>query len=189
GDDAIYRNMAADSVAESDASGATSLYTEALPGLPAEGQAALLRGLAGRGDAGARPAVVQAVQSPDKNVKLAAVRALSVLGTAEDVRALTELMAAEDREVADKAKASLTALKGDEIDAALASAAAEAAGSAKAQLLTLLAARASDHAAPLAVKSLEDSDPAVRVAALDVLGPMGKPDIVPAVLQVLLKTE
>lgn len=187
GDEPAFRDLAAQLVAESSDPKTTKLYVEALPGLPVEGQVALLRGLADRGDAGARPAVAAATSSADPAVQLAAVKALGALGNAEDVPALTGLMASDNRELAETARATLVSLKAEGIDAALAQAAAQGPAGTRAQVLELLAARGADQAEPLAAQSLADADPAMRTAALRVLGPLGTQERLPAILQALTK--
>ena len=96
GDEPLFRDMAAQIVAETSGAEVTKQYAEALPKLPSGGQEALLRGLEGRKDPAARAAIVQAVDSPDLPVKLAAVKALAAVGGARDVGTLAALLASSD---------------------------------------------------------------------------------------------
>lgn len=121
GNEPAFRDTAARIVAETSGADTTKQYVRVLPKLPPGGQAALLRGLAGRGDASARPAAVQNLSSPDQDVKLAAVKALGALGDAQDAAALIGLLASEDAEIADAAESSLNEI-GTRSDQAAASA-------------------------------------------------------------------
>ena len=188
GRELVFRDMASQIVAETSGADTTKLYTDALPKLAAGGKVALLRGLAGRGDITARPAVAQSLLSSDKGVKLAAVKALGVLGNAEDVAALTGLLASDDSEIAKAANASLTTLQGADINPAIAAALPAVPPGVRAQLLDLLLTRRADQAMPLAVNAINDSDATVRTAGLRVLTSLGGKEQVPGVLQVLAKT-
>ena len=187
GDEPLFRDMAAQLVAETSGAETTMEYASALPTLPAEGQAALLRSLASRGDAAARPAVALAVQSPDEQVKLAAVKALGVLGGKADVATLTGLLASDDAGIADAATASLVAMQGEEIDPAIAAIVPGAAPAVRAQLLELLTNRRAEQAVPLSVKALADADASVREAGLRVLALLGGNAETPAVVAALAK--
>lgn len=188
GGEPAFRDVAGDVVAQTSGPEVTKLYTDALPKLPPAGQAALLRGLAGRKDASACPAITQTIQSTDKDVKLAAVKALGALGGAAEVPTLAGLVAADDAAVANAAKLSLTTMQGSGIDDAMAAALSDAAPATRAKLFDLLADRRAPRAVPLAVANLGDADAAVRAAALRALGTLAVKEEIPAVLAVLTKT-
>ena len=65
---------------------ATKRFAELLPGLPPDGQAGLLEALGDRGDAAARPGVLQMLDSKEEAVRAAALLALGSLGTASKTR-------------------------------------------------------------------------------------------------------
>ena len=166
---AVYRGIAAQIIAETTGEKETKFYAEALTRVPVEGQVALLRGLAGRGDRAARPGVAAALGSPDKQVKLAAMKALGTLGSAADVAAMAALLGAEDAEIVDAAKAALLTLQADGVDAAIARGVSEAPTGVQVHLLALLADRRAAETVPTAVSRLGDSDASVRIAALRAL--------------------
>lgn len=188
GDDPGLRNLAAQLVAETIDSTVVGRYASVLPELPAAGQVALLRGLANRSDAVARPAVVEAMQSANPEVRIAAVSALGAVGNAENVPLLIDLLGTETQGLSEAARVSLTVLKGGDVDSAIAAAVPKTAPELRAQLLALLAARRAAQAVPLAVASLEDADLAVRIAALEVIADNGNADQAPAVIAAVLKT-
>ncbi|MBX7257624.1 MAG: HEAT repeat domain-containing protein [Candidatus Hydrogenedentes bacterium] len=187
GEDTVLRDAAALVVASTKGAEDTAAYTAAIAALPAAGQAALLRGLANRGDAAAHDAVAALVASNDKSVKLAAVNALAKLGTPNDVAALAALVASDDAEVAQAAEFTLANVKGKDFDAAIAASAESTPPAVRARLLVLLAIRMSELAVPTADKALASDDATVRGAALKALAQLGKKDQVPLVVDVLKK--
>lgn len=184
----MFRAMAAQIVAET--SEGTDAYCAALPKLSPAGQAALLRGLADRADPVARPVVAEAAASEDPQVKLAAVKALGVVGdNANDVALLTPLLQAENPDLAAAAEASLTAMSGHAVDAAIADTIAGSGPAIRAQLLTLLASRRAEQAMAKAVESRNDADLAVRVAGLDAMALLGGKPEAPVLVQAIAKAE
>ncbi|MFA6244918.1 MAG: HEAT repeat domain-containing protein, partial [Candidatus Hydrogenedentales bacterium] len=158
GDDSLLRDAAAQLVATTTGADDTNAYAAALAALPAPGQAALLRGLGGRVDAAAHPAVHDAVaslvSSGDRDVKLAAIGALSTVGTPADANGLAALLSSDDADVAKAAEFTLANVKGKDCDAAMAAAVETTAPEIGARLLVLLAIRMSDLAVPTAEKAL-----------------------------------
>ncbi|HNZ16722.1 MAG TPA: HEAT repeat domain-containing protein [Candidatus Hydrogenedentes bacterium] len=189
GDDAMFRDLAAQLVAETDGTALTGAYAGALPGLPAGGQIALLRGLADRGDTAARPAVVELTKSADAQVQVAAIKALGALGrSGKDVATLVAFLAPAGDAVAEAAREALVSMRGDEVDSALASNIAKSTPPVHATLLTLLASRRAEHAIPSALDGLAAGEADVRTAALDALALLGGPAEAPAVIGVITKT-
>lgn len=178
----IFQGMAAQIVAETSGADATRVYADALATLPVEAQVALLRGLAGRGDLAARTQVAQAANHADKAVKCAAIQALAVLGSAEDVPALTALMASEDTDIAQDAQASLSAIESDGVDAAIATAIPAASPAVQAQLLASLTERRAPQALPKAVEGLGAQEAPVRLASLETLSVLGNKEHAAAVI-------
>lgn len=188
GDDPMFRNLAAQLVAETEDRDNTLEYAQALSSLPAAGQVALLRGLGDRGDSVARPYVAEAVRHDDTQVKLEAIRALGALGsTREDVLALVALLPSDNEETADAARDSLVVMEGDVADQVLAAQITDAEPSVHAQLLSLLANRRAEQAIPLALEGLGAPDTEVRDAALGVLGMMGGLDEAQTVVHVIVE--
>ncbi len=176
GDDADLRDMAARIISETKGADLTARYAAALPTLSANGQAALVRALAGRRDAAAHPAVVKAVENADKSVKLAAIKALATLGNADDVAGLTILMNGDDTDVAGTARATLATIEGAPVDAAITTALAAAPAAVQAKLLDLLLDRRAEQALPMAVQHVLSGDAPVREAALRTLAVLGTKD-------------
>lgn len=184
---ALFRDLAAQTVAETSGERETKFYAEGLgklAGVSPESQAALLRGLAGRGDKAARSAVLETLDSPAPEVRLAAINALANLGDTADVPALSALMVSEDETVAAAARGSLLTLQAENLDQALAGHAAQTAGPERAGLLAILSERASPMAVPEARKYLDDESEPVRLTAIDTLGRFGSADEARVILDI-----
>ncbi|MBI4558181.1 MAG: HEAT repeat domain-containing protein, partial [Candidatus Hydrogenedentes bacterium] len=185
GNEPLFRDVASQIIAETSGADTTTLYARSLPMLPTAGQVALIRGLAGRKDPLARPAIAQAALGTDREVKLAAVKALGVLGDADDVPALTGLLSSDDADLTRAANASLGAMEGENVNPAIADAFPDATAAVRRQLLDLLVDRRATQALALAITSLDDPDMLVRTAALRSLSVVGGKEQVPQVLQLL----
>ncbi len=176
GDDAGLRDMAARIIAETKGAELTARYAAALPTLSADGQVALVRALAGRRDAAAHPAVVQATHCTEKSIQVAAIKALATLGNAGDVAGLTALMAGDDTDVAGTARATLATIEGAAVDAAIAASLTAAPAAVQAKLLDLLLDRRAEQALPMAAEQVRCGDAGVRQAALRTLAALGTKD-------------
>lgn len=148
---------------------ATKRFTALLPGLSADGQADLLDALGDRGDATARPAVLERLNSPQEVVRTAALRALGALGGAADVPLLAGKTATGSKLENRAARQSLARLRGDDVNAAIVSAMAQGEPNVRAELLGVLAARNAKETLPTVIKSVEDPEASVRLAALGAL--------------------
>ncbi|MEA3365053.1 MAG: HEAT repeat domain-containing protein, partial [Candidatus Hydrogenedentes bacterium] len=189
GDEPMFRDLAAQIIGEPKRLGKTEVYAKVLPSLPPGGQAALLRGLADRGDAAARPVVMESVQSEDAEVRMAAIKALGVLGgRKEDVETLLALLPSEDEAVVEAVKEALVSMEGEPVDAALAANIAGTSPEIRGTLIRLLANRRADEAIPEALEGLKSDDLVVRAAGLDALALLGGPAETSALIDVIAKT-
>jgi HEAT repeat protein len=189
GDEPLFRDLAAQIIAETEGVGTTETYAEVLPSLPPAGQVALLRGFADRGDAAARPVVMKSVQSTDAGVRMAAIKALGVLGgEKEDVATLVALLSSENEAVVEAVREALISMQGEPVDAALAGSIAGATPETRATLIRLLANRRAEQAIPEALAGLKSDDPGVRAAGLDALALLGGAAEAPVLIDVIAKT-
>ncbi|MCL4205943.1 MAG: HEAT repeat domain-containing protein [Pirellulaceae bacterium] len=164
---------------------ATKRFAELLPSLPPDAQAALLEALGERGDPTARPAVLAMLASDAEPVRAAALGALGVLGTTEDVARLAEKAAGDSSLEQTAAIASLMRLRGDQIDAAIVAEATTAEPTGQSRLLNVLGRRNAKQALPLVLAAAKEAAPPVRLAALDALRLLAEPKDVADVLAVL----
>lgn len=148
---------------------ATKRFTALLPDLSPDGQADLLDALGDRGDAAARPAVLEMLDNQQEAVRTAALRAIGALGGAADVPLLAGKAATDSKLENAAARQSLTRLRGDDVNAAILSAMAKGEPNVRAELLGVLAARNAKETLPTVIENVEDPDASVRLAALGAL--------------------
>ena len=182
GGDVKLRDYAAFLVATMPRVSATKGLSDGLATLPVEGQAALLTGLAGRGDKSAARVALEALASADPKVQLAAMRAVGALGSAQDVVKLVPFLGGEDATASETAKNALFASTAANLNAALAKSFAGAAPAAKPLLLNVMGERMAEETSAIAVGALGDAALEVRIAALEALARLGDKDDVPAVI-------
>jgi HEAT repeat protein len=185
GQDDLLRGLAARLIAELPGEQALQPFLDSWASLPADGQVALLDAVRARRDATARPTVLVACDSGQTSVRLAACRALALVGTAQDVPLLARLTAAGRGEESEAARTALAALPGRDASQAIAALLPQAAPSVRIELLRALAARSAAESVPVIVPRLEDSDAAVRLAALEALAVLGGEEQVPAAIACL----
>lgn len=133
-------------------------------------QALLIMALADRGDAAALPAVTQAAKAGADPARSAAIRALKRLGNASCVAVLLEAALDANEEVSQAAVAVLADLPGADVDGDLAGRFAKAEGKLRQVLIELAGQRPIPAAVPGLLKAADDTDAAIRAAALAALG-------------------
>jgi HEAT repeat protein len=163
---------------------ATRRFTALLPKLTPDAQVGLLGALADRGDATARPAVLDLLDGSPAEVRAAAIRALGALGDTRDVPRLTKLLgaAATDKD----AVAAITRLHGEGINAALCAEMKTATPVQRVKLLNLLVARHAIDTVPALLDAAKDANANVRVAALEALGRLAGPELVAKLAHAIL---
>ncbi len=137
--------------------------------------ALLLIALADRDDPAVLPAVLEAATAGEKPVRLAAVGMLSRVGDASCVPVLLDVALEEDEELAGAARKALEQVPGKAVDAALADRLGHAEGAVRPVLIQAAGRRRIAAAVPALLKAADDSDPAVRDAALTALGSAAGP--------------
>jgi HEAT repeat protein len=166
---------------------ATRRFAALLPKLAPEAQVGLLGALAGRGDAAAKPAVLDLLKDSQGEVRGAAVRALGPLGDTSDVPRLVALLG-ETKSEKDAIDA-LTHLHGDGVNAAICAALKTAPPAGRVQLLKLLVPRHATESVPALLAASKDSDAKVRAAALEALGQLGGPKLISKLAHEIINTK
>ena len=154
---------------------ATLRFAALLPKLAPEAQVGLLGALAERGDAAARPAVLNLLGDSHAEVRGAAIRALGALGDKDDVPRLVKLLAEADSQK--DAVAAITRLHGADINAALCDELKTAVPAQRVRLLQLLVVRHAVDSVPTLFEVSKDNDAKVRVAAMEALGQLAGPEL------------
>lgn len=174
---------------------ATRKFAELLAkGLPSDAQVGLINALTDRGDAAARPAIVELLASPDGPVKTAAANSLGYLGQAEDVGRLVALLRDGDESLRGTARASLIRMPHPGASAAIVTEltglpADSSQKTLRIALVEILAARRASAAAESLVPLAVDAEPAVRTATMTALGQLAGPAQIPGMLSGILKAE
>ena len=127
--------------------------------------------MADRPDTVVLPAILQSAKSDSRDVRLAALSALRRVGDASCLSTLLDSAVDSDVDVAQTARVALAELPGEKIDARIVAMLGEAGGKTYPLLIELTGQRRID-AVPQLLKAVENSDAAVRHAALIALGEM-----------------
>ncbi len=168
---------------------ATKLFVAQLPKLDSAGQAALLSALADRGDAAARPAVVELVTvGRDEQVRAAALAALGSLGGTADLPLLIKALSSASAVERAAAQQSLVQTKGDTVNKKLVAESKSAAPAVKTALLEVLTIRRASDELPAFLAAVTDDNAQVRAAALSALGQLGHPEQIAGMLAGVLKS-
>lgn len=154
--------------------------TEALVGQLGNGtphrQAMLITTLAARNDPAALPSLLKAAQSGPMDVRIAAVGVLGLVGDVSSATTLLDVALESDEALSQAAKAAVEGLPGDDVDADLAGRLSRSDGAMRQLLIELAGQRRIAAATPALLKAADDSDAAVRAAALTALGETVGPD-------------
>ena len=179
--DPAIRGSAAGMIAQAPGSEATRAFAAGLGKLGPDGQIALMRALATKGDPVARGEVAKLLTCPNPAVCLVAVETLGVIGCAADVKPLAAIAAGTDAKAASAARVSLAKMRGKAVDEAVAAAVPTASPNIQAALLATLAARQATQTVPIAMKCTASDNADVRIAAFGALGVMAGPECTAAV--------
>ena len=158
-----------------------------LPRLPDGFKVQLLAALAGYPADRVRPTVLQAAKGEKGAVRVAALKALGLVGAAPEVGFLAETAASVRGDEQAAARAALASLKGSDVDAAIVAAlGGSPAPALETELLLAVAERRIFVAKPAVAARMASTAPRVRREALRTLRSIGTPSDVPAVLDVLV---
>ncbi|TWT79083.1 HEAT repeat protein [Planctomycetes bacterium CA13] len=184
-EDSDVRALALEQI-RSEAPGETSTqkFAAQLQQLPADGQVGLLRALAARGDASARPAMIKLFSSTDDPAVIeATINAIGLVGNVEDVPMLTGQIAGSDDTLAKAASESLIRLQGDTVPAAIVAQLRTSAPEMQAKLIGVLARRRALDTIPTMLDATVSTSAVVRQAAMTGLSELAGPDDIAAMLK------
>jgi HEAT repeat protein len=167
----------------------TKALAQELPKLPATAQVQLLSALGDRGDATALPAVIEACKSQEESVRVAALRAVGQLGNVSVIPLLAERAAATRGNEQKAAREGLYRLRGPEVDAAILKSLASVSAGVKAELIGAVGERNIGGAVETLLQTAKDADRKVRLESLRVLRIIGRPEDMPALVNLLLETK
>jgi HEAT repeat protein len=165
----------------------TKRLVDLFPKLSTDAQIDLLDALADRGDPAARPLVVTLLADEDPSLRLAALRAAGDLCSAGDVKRLAEMAGQGSERQREAATSALVRLRGEDVNATIASLTAAAAPHVRARLLGVLASRNARDALPLVQQATTDASAQVRLAAVKALRALADKQDLPVMIAVLKK--
>ena len=170
GGEGVSQTAAIQRVHEIDAPTATASLVRLLPEVNPAVQAALIEGLAQRGDASAGPAVAALAASDDPAVRLSAVRAVGILGDASAVPMLAETAASSSGDIQKAARQSLVQLQGGNVTDALLALLVSGRPAVQVELARAIGERADTGALPRLFELAQRGPEAARTAAYRALG-------------------
>jgi HEAT repeat protein len=168
---------------------ATRRFVELLPTLSTDLQVQLIDALGERGDAVARPAILNMLNSKTEAIRDAAASALPGVASPADIPVLAKMAATGSGSEKDAARRSLRLLRGNEMNTAMADALNVADAKTKIELMSALVDRKVPESLPVMLKSVDDSDPAVRLAVLNALRAMADESDTPVIVKRLKSTQ
>lgn len=167
----------------------TQALAAALKGVPEPRQLQLLKVLGLRGDAAALPALEGIVRTGAPAARSAAIQSLAQTGSPAAVPLLATAAADADATVADSARATLAGLPGPEVDAAITALLDQPDPKTRAMAADLIARRRITAALPRLLKLAAEADPALGAAGLKALGDLAGPAEVPALLDLMIRSD
>lgn len=148
-----------------------------LPAYRTASQAAIIAGLCRRSDKAGSREIAKLLSSERVVTQIAAIEAIGIVGTVDDVPVLLNLADGSTNATAKAARAALEILPGVKASKAIASA-AKATGDRRVQAVEILGARLAQSEVPTLVALLDDSDAQVRGAATKALRSVAGPSAV-----------
>ena len=164
----------------------TRSLAEELPKLSPAVQVQLLSTLADRGDATALPAVSEAAGAQDESVRIAALRAVSQLGGAEQISMLAQRAARSGGQEQKAARDSLYRLRGPDVNARILDGLKTADAAVRVELIRAVGERNIVDGVPSLLQAAGDSDRKVRLESLKVLRIVADPKTLPALIDLTL---
>ena len=183
--DVDLRRAASKFVIEMPGEAATRAFADRVASLSTDQQIQLLDALTARADPAAAPAVTKLLGSADEGVRVAAIRALGVVGDASSVPPLARAAAAGGA-VGGAAVASLNRLRGEGVGDAMGKLLDSPDRALRAGIVGVLATRADRTMAPVMLKAARDEDSAVRQAAIRGLASAAGEKELPGIVALLL---
>jgi HEAT repeat protein len=169
----------------------TKAIAAELPSLSVSGQVQLLSALANRSDRSALPAVLNAVKSPEVDVRVAALGAVGSIGDASTVDLLAKTAATAAGPEAEAARLSLYRLGAPDTDQKILTGIPQADSKVKVELIRSIGERNIAAGVATLLKAAQDPQRKVRLESLKVLRTIAQPKDVPVLIDLLLsmKTE
>ncbi len=149
----------------------------------------LLLALAGRDDPAAIPAILEAAKAGSKELRTAAIGVLDLWGKPAGAPVLMAVAAEGDPDLTPLATAALARISGTEVDGEILKRVQQGKGKERQVAIELAGRRRVEQAVPAIVACAEDSDPAIRRAAVQALGDVGGEPQIASLVHLLQKSK
>jgi HEAT repeat protein len=159
---------------------------EQLPNLAAEQQAQLIWALTDCGDKVALPTVLAATKNSHDYVRVAALRAMAILGDVSSVDMLVAAAISSGGEEQKAAQESLYRLKGADVDEAILKKLPDAEPKAKVELVRSCEQRNIKASVPVLMETAKDADAKVRIESIKAMRALAGPQDIPALIELQL---
>ncbi len=191
-DDYILFSAACQTALELPSADVTEALTAELNKLSTDNQILVIKTLGARADPAALPALFAVAKSGEKSIRLESIRALPAIGHPSAVPVLAELLADTDRQISETVKECLAAMPGHQADEAVMAMLNSSQTSQQLTAIDLIGRRRIAASVPALLKAAGDTGPApaqagVRPAAIRMVGELGGPDQLPALLDLLMR--
>ena len=168
----------------------TRALAEQLENLGVEAQIVLISALEARGDKTATPYIARAVGSNNEAVRLAAIKALAILGDVSTVKLLAEVSAVADRDTSKAAMDSLSRLSGRGVSETLiAGVQSRAETGVRINVIQTLINRGQTEAVDVLLAVAKDSDRDIRQASYKALGALSDQQELSKMVPILLTAQ
>ncbi len=189
GKDAILFAAAAGTSREMPGADVTQALCDSLKGSSVDNQTVIFQALGRRKDPTALPTVLAIAKAGEKPLRLAAIACAAEIGDPSAAPALLELMGAADKDTASLAQECYASLPGKAIDDAVLAMFNGQDNNQRLRALDLIGRRRMIASLPAVIKAAGDADAAVRSSAIRKLGELAGPAELPALLDLLAKSE
>lgn len=167
----------------------TQALTGEIKDLAADHQIMVLQAMGKRGDTAALPTVLTLANAGAKPVRVQAIQTMAALGDIKAMPTLLDLMSDKDRELSQAASESFASLQGKEVDDAVVAMVNSNDPAKRLVGMDLVARRRMTASVPALMKAAGDADPKVRTTAIRRLGDLASIAELPAMLDLLMKSE
>ncbi|MBL7222727.1 MAG: HEAT repeat domain-containing protein [Candidatus Brocadiae bacterium] len=186
GSDYVLVGAAARTAMEMPEPEVTTALADELGKLPADKQILVTLTLGTRADASAVPALCALARKGEPAARVAAIRALPEIGAPSAAPVLVALLGDAEATVAEAARTALGALKGPEVDKALATMLEQKDPKARCTAVEYIGRRHTAGSVQVLLKAAKDADETVRLTSLKILADIaGQPEF-PALVALLL---
>lgn len=182
-------NMALRTARELPGRKTAALLVKALDQTAPERKAALLLALSDRGDKETFDAALAAAKSGPVDVRTVAMDVLVRTGNADALPLLLTAAMEEDAAISRAAKTGIALLRGKEVDAAIVALLKKNDPAGRKLALELIGQRQMDAAVPALLETALSDDEQIRAASYKAIGELANADRVPALVELLKKTD